>query len=87
MREFDLMLKDYRLTTAEIFYHLPDHPNVLQSYVWQEYDHAPDYPELHKFLDYWSHNIEGTLHSIYVASAKPLRPGAWRYAQVSLSVH
>ncbi len=87
MREFDLMLKDYRLTTAEIFYHLPDQPHVLQSYVWQEYDLAPRYPELHKFLDFWSHNIDGTLHSVYVASSKPFHPGAWRHAQVSLRVH
>ena len=28
-------LRDYRLTTAEIIYHLPDHPDLLQSFVWQ----------------------------------------------------
>jgi uncharacterized protein Usg len=87
MREFDLMLKDYRLTTAEILYHLPDHPDLLQSYVWQEYDHAPDYPELRRFLDFWTSHIEGRLYSVSVAQAKPFDPGAWRYAQVSLSVH
>lgn len=87
MREINLMLEDYRLTTAEIFYRLPDHPDLLQSYVWQEYDHVPDYPELHKFLDYWTSHVEGRLHSVYVAQAKPMRPGAWRYAQVSMSVH
>ena len=27
------MLDDYRLTTAEILYHLPDHPHILQAYV------------------------------------------------------
>ena len=32
-------LKDYRLTTAEILYHLPDHPGILQSYVWQDHGH------------------------------------------------
>jgi uncharacterized protein Usg len=26
-----LQLKDYRLTTAEILYHLPDHPGLLQT--------------------------------------------------------
>ena len=36
-----LQLKQYRLTTAEILYHMPDHPSLLQSYLWQEYDLAP----------------------------------------------
>ena len=62
-------LQDYRLTTAEILYHLPDHPNVLQTYIWQDLDIAPRYPALHKFLDFWAREIEGTLHSVRVASA------------------
>ena len=37
-----LQLKQYRLTTAEILYHMPDHPSLLQSYLWQEYDLAPE---------------------------------------------
>ena len=45
-------LKDYRLTTAEILYRLPDHPNVLQTYVWQDLDIAPRFPVLNKFLDF-----------------------------------
>lgn len=87
MRDFDQMQENYRLTTAEIFYHLPGHPEQLQSYVWQEYDHAPDYPELHKFLDNWKRHVEGELHAVYIAKTKPLRPGAWRYAEVSLRLH
>jgi uncharacterized protein Usg len=31
---------EYRLTTAEIIYHLPDHPDLLQSFVWQKLDRA-----------------------------------------------
>ena len=34
-------MQSYRLTTAEILYHLPDHPGLLQSYVWQDLDLAP----------------------------------------------
>ena len=48
----DLMLKGWRLTTAEILYRLPDHPSLLQSYVWQELDLLPDFPALKKFLDF-----------------------------------
>lgn len=66
---------NYRLTTAEILYHLPDYPELLQSFIWQEYDIAPRYPVLNKFLHYWSHNIEGKLHSVYVARQRIITPG------------
>jgi uncharacterized protein Usg len=73
---------NYRLTTAEIVYHLPDYPELLQSYIWQEYDIAPRFPELNKFLDFWSHNLDGKLHSIYVASQKLILPRETKiYAQ------
>ena len=37
-------LSGYRLTLAEIIYRMPDHPGVLQSFVWQTLDMAPRYP-------------------------------------------
>ena len=87
MRDLSLMLKDYRLTTAEILYHLPDHPNVLQSFIWQEYDIAPQYPELTKFVDYWRGNIEGKLHSVKVASLDLVQPTRYRHAGAVLNLH
>ncbi len=72
-------LQDYRLTTAEILYHLPDHPNVLQSFIWQELDIAPRYPMLRKFLDFWHRDIEGRLHSVRVGSATLISPGELRH--------
>jgi len=42
-------------------------------------DLAPDYPELHKFLDFWRKNLDGALHSVRVMSkdiAGPARVGA-----------
>lgn len=57
-----LQLNDYRLTTAHIFYHMPDRPSLLQEYVWQELDLAPKYPQLMKFLDFWEGNLDGRLH-------------------------
>ena len=60
-------LKGYRLTTAELLYHLPDHPGVLQTFVWQKHDLAPRFPELTGFLDFWQREIEGPLHSVKVA--------------------
>ncbi len=72
-----LQLRDYRMTTAEILYHLPDHPAVLQSFIWQQLDIAPRFPELHKFLDFWSRSIEGKLHSVRVGAAELIGPGSW----------
>jgi hypothetical protein len=41
---FRRQLEGYSLTTAEILYHLPDHPHLLQSFVWQHHDLFPDFP-------------------------------------------
>lgn len=61
-------LAGFSLTTAEILYRLPDHPAILQSYVWQDYDQAPDYPVLETFLEFWRRQIDGKLHSVNVTS-------------------
>ncbi len=74
-------LKDYRLTTAEIVYHLPDHPALLQTYVWQDFDLAPRYPALSKFLDFWNRELEGKLHSVRVGAARIITPGMLRHTK------
>lgn len=78
MSSLSLQLRDYRLTTAEILYRLPDHPGLLQSYVWQQLDLAPAFPALRKFLEFWEKNIEGRLHSVKVSQARAISPGRWR---------
>src|ERR1700761_5602522 len=77
-------LRDYRLTTAEILYHLPDHPSVLQSYIWQELDLAPEFPVLHKFLDFWGRNLDGKLYSVRIVSAGIMTPRELRFAGTEL---
>ena len=57
----------YGLTTANILYRIPNHPALLQTFVWQEYDVAPLFPELRQFLEFWRREIEGALHSVRVA--------------------
>jgi len=78
MRSLDLQLQGYRLTTAEILYRLPDHPTVLQSFVWQNLDLAPRFPVLFRFLEFWEKNIEGRLHSVTVANRRLITPGELR---------
>ena len=80
-------LEGYRLTTAEILYHLPDHPHLVQSFIWQELDIAPLFPILRRFLDFWQRNIDGKLHSVKVAQASLVAPPKLRYGVTSFSLH
>jgi uncharacterized protein Usg len=82
-----LQLKDYRLTTAEILYRLPDHPTLLQTYIWQQLDLAPQFPELHKFLEFWDRNLDGKLHSVRVANCQVIRPAEIRNVAQQLILH
>jgi uncharacterized protein Usg len=69
-----------RLTTAEITYHLPDYPGILQNYIWQDLEMAPAFPMLRRFLQYWHRNLDGRLHSVEVAAASLVKPMAFRIA-------
>lgn len=80
-------MRDYRLTTAEILYHMPDHPGVLQSFIWQELDLAPAFPGLQKFLDFWTRELEGKVHSVRVASAEVITPPTWRNTSMLQVLH
>ena len=82
-----LRIPDWHITTAEVLYHMPDHPHVLQTFVWQKVDLAPAFPELTRFLDFWKREIEGPLHSVRVASAALTRPAELRYANGVFVLH
>jgi uncharacterized protein Usg len=81
-----LQLKGYRLTTVEILYRMPDHPDLLQSFVWQNLDLAPEYPALRRFLDFWRRELDGPIHSVRVASAAVIKPASFRHPGM-LRVH
>lgn len=79
--------EDYRLTTAEIYYHSVDSPLALQSLVWQDYDLAPDYPELRKFLTYWARHIDGVVQSVHVTPEAGPKCAREKYRVHSSLVH
>lgn len=85
--DMELMLKDYRLTTAEIIYHMPDFHDILQSFVWQKMDIAPKFPVLNEFLDFWDRELEGPIHSVKVMSCQVVQPGDCRFVLGEYSVH
>jgi uncharacterized protein Usg len=86
-RDLDLQLAGYGLTTANILYRLPEHPSLLQSFVWQFYDVPPDYPRLFKFLDFWRAEIDGIIHSVEIAHQRLVSPAEVRIATFEGRLH
>ena len=83
----DRQLNGYRLTTAEILYHMPDHPGLLQTYIWQDLDLAPRFPVLHKFLDFWARQLDGKLHSVRLAESRLVTADVLRHTRFERYVH
>lgn len=86
-QDFARMLAGYSLTTAEIIYRLPDHPSLMQSYIWQDYDLHPRFPKLKSFLDFWTQNLEGKLHQVLVAHSGLIKPRELRLVGAELKLH
>ena len=72
--DFEKQVLGYGLTTAQILYRRPDYHWLLQTFVWQEYDLFPEFPQLHRFLAFWQEKLEGPLHSVTVAHCKLIKP-------------
>ena len=86
-QDFKRQLAGYGLTTAHIFYRRPDHPWLLQYYVWQQYDLCPKFPELQRFLDFWKKSLDGMLHSVTVAHSKLIKPAELRAVDGVFRLH
>ncbi|KRQ17484.1 usg protein [Bradyrhizobium manausense] len=76
--DFRKQMLGYGLTTAQILYRMPDHPSLLQTYVWQNYDMFPKFPALVDFLAFWTEKLDGPLHSVTVAHSKLIKPAELR---------
>ena len=85
--EMELMLKGYGITTAQILYHMPDHPHVLQTFIWQQYDLAPKFPVLLRFIDFWTSKLEGPLHSVMYTHKRLIAPNEWRNVSGEFVLH
>lgn len=85
--DFRRQLEGYGLATATILYRMPDHPALIQSYIWQEYDLAPDFPVLRKFLDFWRRTLEGPLFKVEVAHQRLIRPAEVRAISANFVLH
>ena len=86
-KDFTHQLNGWHLTTAEIMYRMPDYRSLLQTYIWQDYDLAPEFPRLIKFLDFWSRNLDGPLASVRVAHAGIVGPVELRHVGAEWRLH
>ena len=80
-------LEDYRLTTAEVLYHMPQFPDLLQSYLWQSLDRVPDFPKLNTFLEQWESKLVGKLHSVRIGYVGIIHPMDWRFTDCAPAMH
>jgi uncharacterized protein Usg len=80
-RDFAVQLTGRRLTTAEVLYYMPAHPALLQSFLWQTLDVAPDFPRIHRFLDYWRREIDAVIHSVTIGGVEMIAPAKTRNVQ------
>ena len=72
--ELSRQLRGQRLTTAEVIYYMPDHPALLQRFMWQTLDLPPEFPRIYKFLDYWRREIDAVIHSVTCSAAGLVMP-------------
>ncbi len=69
--DFAAGLSGKRLAVTEVLYYMPACPALLQSFVWQTLDQAPDFPRIQRFLDYWRREIDAVIHSVTISGGKP----------------
>lgn len=84
--DLQLELEGYRLITAEIVYYLPDHPDLLQVFIWQTLDRPPHFPRLRAFLNFWQHNIEGKLFSVKIGYVEDVGASKARFAKYQFNI-
>ena len=55
------------IVTVNVLYWMPDYDHILQQFVWQTADVRPEYPRVHRFLNYWYDNIEAVISEVIIA--------------------
>ena len=86
-RRFERPPPGYRLALAEITFRLPDYPSLLQTFIWQHYDLAPEFPVLRRFLAFWENNLDGELHSVRIDRSDVAGGADFRFAAGEFRLH
>ena len=86
-QDFRRQLSGFSLTTAKILYHIPDYPHLLQTFIWQQHDLFPSFPELRRFLSFWQESLDGPVHSVVVAHSRLIKPAELRAVGSEFQLH
>ncbi|HYZ21018.1 MAG TPA: Usg family protein [Rhodopila sp.] len=94
MTRHDLVrqLTGWRQTTAEILYRMPDHPTLVQTFLWQDMDRCHDdpqltYPRLRRFCEWWNATLDGPIVQVRVAGAHVVTAGELRHVGAEVALH
>ena len=55
------------IVTLNVLYWMPDYTHILQEFIWQTSDMRPEYPRVHRFLNYWHDNIDAVISEVNIA--------------------
>ena len=55
------------IVTLNVLYWMPDYTHILQEFIWQTADIRPEYPRVHRFLNYWHNNIDAVISEVNIA--------------------
>ena len=55
------------IVTVNVLYWMPDYDHIIQQFVWQTADVRPEYPRVHRFLNYWYDNIEAVISEVIIS--------------------
>jgi len=78
----------YRVfATLDITYRMPDHLDLVQTFLYKIFDLSPEFPKSRKYLDFWNKKIKGPLHSVRIYSARYQPERQIRHAIFSETLH
>ena len=64
-----MIIQNKVIATVDILYWMPDYQDILQQFIWQTTDINPDYPRVHKFLNFWKENIDAIIAEVKIADS------------------
>lgn len=73
------MQPQWRLTTIQVYYYLPDvELDLTNLFLWQAMDRYPNFPRMHSFVDHWQEKIEARLDRVYILHTDPFDHKCYR---------
>ena len=64
-----MIIQNKVIATVDILYWMPDYQDILQQFIWQTTDVNPEYPRVHKFLNFWKENIDAVIAEVKIADS------------------